>query len=277
MPARSEGQRKPKGRLCLLVDLRKINNLISDDYNNNNHPVSTLTDAAQQLAGKKLFCKLDCSQAYHVLQMADQKSVQLLAFNFASGTFAYLRRAQGLSCSLSSFSSFMREYLDKAIKAVKCTQFVDDIGIATNSPEELKNNLREVFQCIRAAGRRLTMAKCQLSAKEVESLGRRTISPSGVAPQSHKIQKYLQTLKLPQTKKELQRYIGFVNYYRNYIPRLSEKIVPFHELIKSDKPAKMDQELITNFEAINKSLVVRQRMWALAQTATAKPAVCTDD
>ena len=150
-------QRKPNGRLRLLADLRKINNLISDIYINNNHPVSTLTDAAQHLTGKKLFCKLDCSQAYHVLQMADQKSVQLLAFNFASRTFAYLSLAQGLSRSLSSFSSFMTEHLDKAIKADKCAQYVDDIEIATNTPEELKNNLREVFQCIRAAGLRLTI------------------------------------------------------------------------------------------------------------------------
>ena len=43
-------QKKPKGKLRLLVDLRKINNLISDDYINNNHPVSTLTDAAQHMA-----------------------------------------------------------------------------------------------------------------------------------------------------------------------------------------------------------------------------------
>ena len=54
-------QKKPNGKLRLLVDLRKINNLISDDYINNNHPVSTLTDAAQHMAGKRLFCKLDCS------------------------------------------------------------------------------------------------------------------------------------------------------------------------------------------------------------------------
>ena len=107
--------------------------------------------------------------------MADQKSVQLLAFNFASRTFAYLRLAQGLSRSLSSFSSFMREYLDKAIKVDKCDQYVDDIGIATNTPEEMKNHLREVFQCIRAAGLRLTMAKCQFGAKEVEFLGRTSL------------------------------------------------------------------------------------------------------
>ena len=68
-------QRKPNGRLRLLVDLRKINNLITEDYVNNNHPVSTLSDAAQHMAGKKLFCKLDCSQAYHCLQMADYQSI----------------------------------------------------------------------------------------------------------------------------------------------------------------------------------------------------------
>ena len=39
-------QRKPNGKLRLLIDFRKINTLIADDYINNNHPVSTLTDAA---------------------------------------------------------------------------------------------------------------------------------------------------------------------------------------------------------------------------------------
>ena len=90
-------QRKPNGRFRLLVDLRKINNVITEDYTNNNHPVNTLSDAAQHMAGKKLFCNLDCSQAYHCLQMADYQSIQMLAFNFASRTFAYKRLAQGLS------------------------------------------------------------------------------------------------------------------------------------------------------------------------------------
>ena len=50
-------QRKPNGRLRLLVDLRKVNNLITEDYTNNNHPVSTLSDAAQHMAGKEVSCK----------------------------------------------------------------------------------------------------------------------------------------------------------------------------------------------------------------------------
>ena len=185
--------------------------------------------------------------------MADKKSVELLAFNFASRTFAYLRLAQGLSRSLSSFSSFMREYLDRVIKADKCAQYVDDIGIATHNAEELKINPREVFQCVREAGLRLTMAKCRFGAKGVQFLGR-TVSPEGIAPQDQKIRNYLQKLTFPKTKKGLKRYIGFVNYYRNYIPRLSEKIAPFHDLIKAEKPIKITNEILDSFTSINKSL-----------------------
>ena len=149
-------QRKPHRKLRLLVDLRKINTLIADDYTNNTHPVSTLSDAAQHLAGKSLFCKLDCSQAYPCLQMADQRSVEMLAFNFASRPFAYKRLAQGLSKSVSAFSSLMREYLDPVVRADQCAQYVDDIGITANNATDLTRNIRAVFQCIRNAGLKIT-------------------------------------------------------------------------------------------------------------------------
>ena len=73
--------------------------------------------------------------------MADYQSIQMLAFNFASRTFAYERLAQGLSRSLSAFSSFIREYLDPVIKADQCAQYVDDIGIAANDATQLTTNI----------------------------------------------------------------------------------------------------------------------------------------
>ena len=246
-------QRKPNGKLLLLVDLRKINALIADDYINNNHPVSTLSDAIQHLAGKKLFCKLDCSQAYHCLQMADQRSVELLAFNFASRTFAYRRLAQGLSRALSAFSSFMREYLDSVIKADQCAQYVDDIGIAANTTEQLIKNIRAVFKCIREAGFKLTIEKCHVGITQIEFL-RRTITPDGVAPQDQKIKNFLSKVRFPKSKKQVQKYIGFVNYYRNYIPRLSEKLIGMYELLKEDSKIRISEELVDNFEEINASL-----------------------
>ena len=193
-------QRKPNGKLRLLVDLRKINALISDDYINNNHPVSTLSDAAQHLAGKRLFCKLDCSQAYHCLQMADQRSIEMLAFNFASRTFAYKRLAQGLSRELSAFSSFMREYLDKVIKADQCAQYLDDIGIAANSVTQLIRNIRAVFECIRQAGLKLSIDKCHFGVTKVEFLGR-TIFPQGIALQDQKKAKILGKCTISEIKK----------------------------------------------------------------------------
>ncbi len=110
-------QKKPNGKLRILIDLRRINHLLRHDYDRNNYPIATLTDTAGHMAGKNFLGKIDCSQAYHCLQMADIESTQLLAFNFASRKFAYTRLSEGLSRSVSAFSSFMREYLDPVIKA----------------------------------------------------------------------------------------------------------------------------------------------------------------
>ena len=110
--------------------------------------------------------------------MADQRSVEMLAFNLASRTFAYKRFAQGLSRSVSAFSSFMREYLDPVVKADQCAQYVDDIGIAANKATDLTRNIRAVFKCIRPAGLKLTIEKCHFGVRQVEFLGR-TISPEG--------------------------------------------------------------------------------------------------
>ena len=72
--------------------------------------------------------------------MADQKSIEMLALNFTSRTFAYRRLAQGFSRALSAFSSFMREYLDRVIKADKYAQYVEDIGIAAIDANHLIKN-----------------------------------------------------------------------------------------------------------------------------------------
>ena len=246
-------QRKPNGKLRLLNDIRKINTLIADNYINNNHPVSTLTDAAQHMAGKNLFCKLDCSQAYHCLQMADQQSIELLAFIITSRTFAYRRLAQTLSCSLSVSSSFVRENLDPVIKADQCAQNVDYIGIAANTSEQLIKNLRAVFQCLRKASLKLSLAKCHFGVQQIDFLGR-TITTT---PQKRKNAKILEQFKFPRSKKALQRFIGFLNYYRNYIPRLAKRRTPFFQLLKTtDTKIKtpITPDITKEFREINEAL-----------------------
>ena len=188
--------------------------------------------------------------------MADQQSIEILAINFASRTFAYQRLAQGLSRSLSSFLSFLREYLDPVIKADQCAQYVDDIGIAANTAQHLIKNLGAVFQCLRKAGLRLSMAKCHFEVQDLDFLGR-TITIKGVAPQKQKITKFLEKVKIPRSKKALQSYIGFLNYYRNYIPRLAERLTPFFQLLKTtDAKAKfpITPDIMKQFRVINEAL-----------------------
>ena len=115
--------------------------------------------------------------------MADQRSVKMLAFNFASRTFAYKRLAQGLSRSVSACSSFRREYLDPVVNADQCAQKGDDTGIAAINATDLTQNIRAVFKCIRQAELKLTIEKCHFGVRQVEFLGR-TISSEGVSPQT---------------------------------------------------------------------------------------------
>ena len=179
--------------------------------------------------------------------------MEMLAFNFASRTFAYKRLAQGFSRSVSAFSSFMREYLDPVVKADQCAQYVDDIGIAANNATDLTRNVRAVFKCIRQAGLKLTIEKCHFGVGQVEFLGR-TVSPEGISPQARKIQNFLGKLRFPKSKKALQRYLGFVNYYRNYIPRMAEKLHPFYKLHKTEVPINITSELKETFDSVNKAL-----------------------
>ena len=147
----------------------------------------------------------------------------------------------------------MRENLDKAIRADQCEQNVDDIGIAANDSTQLCINTKTIFECIRNAGLTLTMAKCHFGVKQVNFLGR-TITPQGVSPQTEKVKQFLQKLKFPKSKKALQRYIGFLNYYRNYIPRLSEKLSPFFKLLKETSQSCIPNTILETFNELNQQL-----------------------
>ena len=74
----------------------------------------------------------------------------------------------------------------------------------------------------------------------------------------------------------MQRYIGFVNYYRNYFPRLSEKLLGFYELLKADKQIKITEELLDHYKAINAALAQACGL-ALKQPITGRQYVLLTD
>ena len=145
-------QSKSSRKLRILINLIRVNHLLRNDNSNNIFPISNMTDAVHHFAGKTLFTKLDCSQAYHCVQKADTLSVQLLSFSFASRTYAYSRLAQGLNKSVTGFSSFVRSYLDSCLAANLCTQSMEDIGCGVETFEQMILTLRQIFDCLRKSG-----------------------------------------------------------------------------------------------------------------------------
>ena len=119
---------------------------------------------------------------------------------------------------------------------------MDDICIAANDANHLITNLKATFECIRKAGLKLRMHKCYF-------LGR-TITPEGVKPQKERITTFLEPTKFPKSEKAIQRNLGFLNYYRNYIPKLSEKLAPFFQLFKKDEKILVTTELVQHFNEI---------------------------
>ena len=149
--------------------------------------------------------------------------------------------------------------MDPLVKAEKCAQYVDDIGIAASTVEELVDNIEAVFTKVRQAGLKLSMSKCAFGHPEIEFLGR-SITSKGIGPIEKKIDDFLKNIKLPTSVKSLQRYIGFVQFYRQYIPRLAEKLVPLYKSLQKDVKFQLTQVHKDAIFDINENLANAAKM-----------------
>ena len=137
--------------------------------------------------------------------MADKRPVELLAFNFHSRTFAYRRLAQGLSSTLSAFSSFGQERLDTVIKAEQYAQYVVGLGIVANSTEQLIKIIRAVFNSIRKVGLKLAIGNSLKT--QVEYLVQKNYPPQSSTgrPQSHLFSAKSSFLKIKERSPKVHR------------------------------------------------------------------------
>ena len=88
-------QRKFSEKLRILIDLRQNNHLLLYKDKNNNFPMPTMENATTHLAGGSNYAIIDCCQAYFLMPMANELSMQFLTFIFDGITFAFKRLAQG--------------------------------------------------------------------------------------------------------------------------------------------------------------------------------------
>ena len=88
----------------------------------------------------------------------------------------------------------------------------------------------------------------------------RAITPEGVTPQKLKNTTFLEKFKFSRSEKYQQRYIGFLNYYKNYIPRLAARLISFFHLFKTTDvkdQISITLELVNDFQSLNNTLDIR--------------------
>ena len=141
-----------------MVDLRKINTLIADDYINNNRPVGTLTDATQHLGGKTCSASLLVPRRITAFKWPTRNQANSL---HSTSQVEYSHTEDWHKDLVVPCRHFRPSYanMNPVLKADQSAQYVNDIGMAAISTQQLIKNLRAVFQYLRKAGFKLSKAK----------------------------------------------------------------------------------------------------------------------
>ena len=131
--------------------------------------------------------------------------------------------------------------------------YIDDIVIATETVEDHIVRLPEVFECLREAGFKMRVAKCDCMKSEIKYLGR-VVSAEGIKPDPKAVSK-LRDWEIPRNKTEMQSFLGFANYYREFIHWHAKLVARLHAItgIKATFAWGTEQQLA--FNEIKKALI----------------------
>ncbi len=210
-------------RFCM--DFRKLNDLTIKDA----FPLPRIDESLESLGTAKYFTSLDMGSAFWQVELTEE-SIAKTAFITCDGLWEWTRMPFGLCNATATFQRLMSKVLKNVSNRygnlVLC--YVDDILIATRTVEEHLQRLREVFQCLRRAGLKLKASKCKLMDTEIKFLGRR-ITEEGIEPDPENISKVV-NWKSPRNVGELSSFLGFANYYREFVKGFAGIVAPLNKL-----------------------------------------------
>ncbi|CAI7925897.1 unnamed protein product [Closterium sp. NIES-53] len=99
-------------------------------------------------------------------------------------------------------------------------------------------HLRRVFEILRREKFYVKLSKSEFALKKVQFLGH-MVSAQGVHVDQKKI-KAVRTWKTPENVKELQQFLGFANYYNQFMPQYAKIATPLTNLLKKNTPFKWE-------------------------------------
>lgn len=145
------------------------------------------------------------------------------------------RLCNGPATFQSYINDTLREYLNEF-----CTAYIDNILIYLEDLATYRQYIKKVLERLRKAGLQVDISKCQFEAIEISFLGL-IISTKGIRMDPSKVAA-IATWPTPRSVKDVQRFLGFANFYRQFIPQFSTIATPLIALTKKDTPFKWSAE-----------------------------------
>ena len=242
MVPKGDGSFRPCG------DYRLLNaKTIPDRY-----PIPLLSDFTNELAGSRVFSTIDLKKGYHQVPI-HESDVPKTAVITPFGLYEYVAMPFGLRNAGATFQRLMNTILQD-LPYVFC--YVDDILVYSPDEESHREHLHAVFTKLRDAGLVVNKEKCVLGQRQVDFLGHR-ITAEGISPLPERV-KDIKDFPAPTNVKELQRFLGCVNFYRRFCPSLAN-IVACLNTATTTKDWCWSEELQTAFDR-TKEILCRSTM-----------------
>ena len=231
-------KKKKDGTQRPCVDFRRLNAATRHDP----YPIPTAKDIFNNLTSSKHFAVFDFTSGYWQIPMhpSDRHKTAVVT---PKGLYEFTRMPFGLRNAAQTFQRMMNHFIQDL---PNCMAYIDDIIIHAPTQADLIKFTRQMLVKCRQWKLHLRRDKVQFGTS-VQYLGH-TVSADGILPMNSNVDPILNFAQ-PQTRCQLRRFLGMINFYRNYLPNIAWVLAPLHQLSSPKYPFKWTQDHERAFSA----------------------------
>ncbi|SOV01247.1 uncharacterized protein UDID_17609 [Ustilago sp. UG-2017a] len=171
---------------------------------------------------------LEKGAAYNLIWIAKGDEWKT-AFGTQLGLYEYLVMPFGLANAPAHFQSFINDIF-RDIIGVYVVVYLDDFLIFSDTEESHVKHVTEVLTHLRSNRLFAKLSKCEFHTKTVEFLGY-IIKPTGIEMDPGKV-RTVKEWPMPASIHDIQRFLGFANFYRRFIAHFAWIAKPLTSLVK---------------------------------------------
>lgn len=216
--------KKSNGTIRICLDPKKLNDALMRER----YELPTFEELTHNMVGARYFSILDASKGFWQIPLSNRAS-RLTTFITPYGRFRFLRLPFGLKNAPEIFHRVFTDIFG-GIQGTKI--YIDDIIVYAKSKVEHNKILQQIFNQARRYGVKFNKLKCEFALTEIKYVGH-IISKEGIKADPDKIEA-IKRIKTPQNSKDLQRFLGMVNYLAKFIPNLPNLTPNLRALIKKN-------------------------------------------